>query len=303
MTKTKKFAKFEELVETFFVKVQGSQAYKVSRNVKLAGPDGDRQIDVLLEGTIGTIEIRTIIECKDYSGKVNVQKIDELHSKMQDVKAHKAVLVSAKGFSKTAIQKAHRLGIEVCTMSEALSEAWHPQIDLPISIEEVEPSFKFGFQAYLEADMKIDLENLTINEINLAETFYRKWNETEFSLLPLKSDQIAAFIGLAQPFAIKDVEGKVIPIKNLEMELNFKRRLFFGNLSTLPNTLIMEKIIKNDRTVLVDAGHLLRYREFFAEYDESQSLPNEQAILYKCFSKPIIERSSFLKNFQVAKVK
>lgn len=299
---TIKSNKFEELVELFFKKIDTSPDYSVHRNVKIAGPDGDRQIDILLEGKIGDLNIRTIIECKDYRGKVTVQKVDELHSKMVDVKAHKAVLVSYKGFSSTAIKKAHRLGIELCTIAEALSDSWAPRIDLPILIEEVTPRLSFNFHVYLEKETTINLEDIAINKISIAEAFHAHWNSISFPEALYTDKQIKDILRITPPYSIEDVHKRSINIQNLELSVVYKKTRYFGNLSTLPNTLILQKIITNDSTILIDANQFLNYRSIFAEYAEDQSLPNELAIKYSCYTKPIIEPQHIKQKFNLKKL-
>jgi hypothetical protein len=73
----------------------------------------------LIRTQVSSLSILTIVECKDVNKNLDVQYVDALHSKMQDVNANKAVLVARKGFSKTAIQKAKRVGITLCTAMEA----------------------------------------------------------------------------------------------------------------------------------------------------------------------------------------
>ena len=78
----------------------------------------------------------TIIECKDHVSKIPVKLIDELHSKMQDVNANKAVLVSRMGFTDGAKKKAKRLGISLCTAHSAAKEEWKFRLSIPIILIE-----------------------------------------------------------------------------------------------------------------------------------------------------------------------
>lgn len=85
--------KFEQLTAEIFKALTARNEFEsVSKNVKLPGPDGDREIDVLITGKVGPFAVKTIVEYKDYKKKVNVQVVDALHSKMVDVCANKAVL-------------------------------------------------------------------------------------------------------------------------------------------------------------------------------------------------------------------
>jgi Restriction endonuclease len=134
----------EVLVERIMgLLTQGESATSVERDVQVEGPDGSRQVDVLVHSRVGPLAIDTVIECKDYAGKVNVMAVDALHSKMQDLQANKAVLVARKGFSKTAAQKAARLGISLfrADMLDNVPGAVH---QVPVHIRQLrQAGFKF----------------------------------------------------------------------------------------------------------------------------------------------------------------
>ena len=59
---------FENLTAEIFEALRSNPQYEsVEKNVKVAGSDGDRQIDVLLRGKVGPFDNITIVECKDYN--------------------------------------------------------------------------------------------------------------------------------------------------------------------------------------------------------------------------------------------
>ena len=129
--------KFEHLAsEVFTILSKDNKHEKVEHNVMLGGPDGPRQIDVLISGSVGPFEVRTIVECKDYNKNVNVTALDALYSKLIDVNAQKAVLVARKGFSNGARKKAKRLGISLCTIHSMEHEKWKFDLEIPILITE-----------------------------------------------------------------------------------------------------------------------------------------------------------------------
>ena len=57
-----------------------------------------RQFDVTVRFKFGLHNYLTVIECKDYSSKVSVEKVDAFVTKARDVNANKAVLISSQGF-------------------------------------------------------------------------------------------------------------------------------------------------------------------------------------------------------------
>ncbi len=78
------------------------------------GPDGARELDVIVEGTVDGVMRRIQIECRDYNPKrrsIGIGHIDALDSKHRDLNIDVSLLCSNAGFTKDAIRKAKRLGI------------------------------------------------------------------------------------------------------------------------------------------------------------------------------------------------
>ena len=87
----------------------------VSQGKWVVGPDGRRELDVLIEGTAGGEPTKGIVECKDFNpkttGPVGIAYLDALDSKRRDLSATFALLCSNAGFTADAVRKAKRLGI------------------------------------------------------------------------------------------------------------------------------------------------------------------------------------------------
>ncbi len=77
-----------------------------------------RQFDVTVRFKFGLHSYLTVIECKDYSSKVSVDKVDAFVTKARDVNANKAVLISSRGFQSGCFPVAERHGIQLLVLSE-----------------------------------------------------------------------------------------------------------------------------------------------------------------------------------------
>lgn len=66
-----------------------------------------RQIDVLIEGEIAGYTIRIAVDCKYFTKKIDVKEVESFCSMVEDVEAHQGVLITQKGYSKAAINRAH----------------------------------------------------------------------------------------------------------------------------------------------------------------------------------------------------
>lgn len=82
---------------------------KVTHNATLPGvvSKRDRQIDVLVEGTLGGSDIRLVVECKRYATRtLKIGTVDAFAGKLQDVGAELGVLWSFSGFDVGATARA-----------------------------------------------------------------------------------------------------------------------------------------------------------------------------------------------------
>lgn len=67
----------------------------------------ERQIDIFIEGEIAGYEIKIVVDCKYFSKNIDVKKVESFCSMVEDVDAHQGVLITKKGYSKAAINRAY----------------------------------------------------------------------------------------------------------------------------------------------------------------------------------------------------
>lgn len=70
-----------------------------------------RQFDVVIRGTLGGHEVLGVIECKDWSRRVGPQTVESFITKTRDLNANLALIVSKRGFTTKALDKAKDYGI------------------------------------------------------------------------------------------------------------------------------------------------------------------------------------------------
>lgn len=75
-----------------------------------------RQFDVAIRGVFAGQQMLGIIECKDLSRKVGLPEVDAFITKSQDVNANFKILMSRRGFSKHALEKCKKHGIQAFSM-------------------------------------------------------------------------------------------------------------------------------------------------------------------------------------------
>jgi Restriction endonuclease len=267
---------FEILTKEIFEALVENPTYtKVEHNVKLPGKDGPRQIDVLLRAQVGSLKILTIIECKDKNKNLDVQYVDALHSKMQDVNAHNAVLVARKGFSKTALQKAKRVGITLCTAMETRSVLWDIGAQVPVVVTHVKPNkLEPHFRCSLEAGTQIDFKSVVmINDIYMPEYFRDSLIAGEIQFDETEKSQIWYPQNLGSSPYIRDVKGNRIDIKQLEIHFQMKFAYYFGYLHDLESTRALLNKTENTMHLMYKTEELFDYCINFSCFGDKGTLP------------------------------
>jgi hypothetical protein len=80
------------------------------------------QVLAMVGEKYGFYEYLLIVECKNYKYKVPVKDVESLRTKMQDVGADRAVMVTTVGYQAGAIETARAYNIELRTLAEEVSD-------------------------------------------------------------------------------------------------------------------------------------------------------------------------------------
>lgn len=87
----------------------------VTQGEWVTGPDGRRDRDVVVRGSVDGMTRTVLIECKDFdperTGRVGIHFVDALDSKRRDLDVDAALICSNAGFTADAVRKASRVGI------------------------------------------------------------------------------------------------------------------------------------------------------------------------------------------------
>lgn len=118
----------------------------------IEGPDGRRDTDVLVLGSLNGKPFSVLVECKDFhpkrAGRVGIGYVDALESKRRDLGMSFAMLCSNSGFAAPAIRKARRQKIGLVSLLKSgdplikaviLQEIYFPKVRL---IDTISVDFK-----------------------------------------------------------------------------------------------------------------------------------------------------------------
>lgn len=265
---------YEALVEQLIaalVSVDG--VHEVERDVRLEGLDGPRQIDVIVRTKVGPFELTMIVECKDTERVVAVGVIDEIDSKMRDVGANKAAVVARHGFSKTARQKANRLGISLL-LANQLNLVKDLPFQLPVHLRSFQlTGVGFTGSIDLKAGQEIDRNDLlALNGRDLLD-------EARKHVLSLPHDELEGTTHTWTPEPPD--EGWLLPtslgeiqVADLGLAFDLISHHRFGYLADLSSVLYMRDILQAEHRVLIPAECLVvEMFEAFARFDNADDLP------------------------------
>lgn len=122
-----------------------SPDHVVIHNDKING----RQIDVSIRAIVSGHEILIIVNTKNQTRRANINQVGELYAVMDDVKAHKGVIICNKGFTQGAKKFAKERGIDLCHIHDAESKDWKTELKFPVILEEVYPTLHFNYKLHL----------------------------------------------------------------------------------------------------------------------------------------------------------
>jgi len=93
------------LIEQEMSGISGVELLEILHNVKMKGLSGfEHQIDVAYRFRLWEIEILVIVECKQYRNRVGIDDLLEFRSRIEDLRAHKGILITSSGFQSGALE-------------------------------------------------------------------------------------------------------------------------------------------------------------------------------------------------------
>ena len=123
-----KNTEYELLVKDIFQTLaneESSTTISIQHNIKIVGISGqNHQIDVYYEFLFMGQKHKVIIECKNYSRRVSLDKLETFHSVLTDIGDVKGIFVSKNGFQEGAILYAKCYGIILKVLRHPTASDW-----------------------------------------------------------------------------------------------------------------------------------------------------------------------------------
>lgn len=172
---------FESVVENLEKSFSGSGT--VTRNERIMGKISGRkrQIDVCVRVKLAGEDIFFAVECKNWSRKVDVKGVESFIGLKRDVGAHLGIMVSSRGFTKSAYRLADALGIKLYRYEDTKRDGWFNGIETIMVVEawELTPTMLYlkrsdGTIEFLDSDRDLDFFDGSDQFLGTAATLVRK---------------------------------------------------------------------------------------------------------------------------------
>lgn len=116
---------FEEVIERIFRALEPGAKITSPGALPDRSMTEPREVDVLVQGRVCGQDLGVLmVECRDHKKPVSVGYVESVITKRNDVLADFSVIVSAKGFTRGATEKARAHGVELLTLERAETQDW-----------------------------------------------------------------------------------------------------------------------------------------------------------------------------------
>ena len=270
---------FERIVYDFVRMLSAKYpSTRVEQNIFLPSQLVDskkRQIDVLITSEIAGSRVLTIVECRDYKSKASLPLIDGLQSKMNEVGAQKAIMVTRRGFTGGAIRKAKRIGMTLSTLADAGEKLKNVGHEIPLLLTEYVPSgLEFSCRLFSEQDAAFSLDCFSV--IN-GKCVLDLWQQDVLFRASLKLDE-SELLTLQPPewqrfVFVEDNKGYPIRVENLRATYRLSAAYHFGYIQELPGTRSMVNLTEGHADVVFNLREVLQENiGGFARYDNVEDI-------------------------------
>lgn len=273
---------YETFVFELYQALNQDKRFKsVELDVKLIGPEGSRQIDVLLRYEVENKELLTFIECRDYANRLDIKHVEQFHSKLMDFKA-KGVLISRRGFSKAAKSKAKRVGITLCIASNVNEVLSSIDIEIPVVLTIVETSLSYtSFSIETKKTGSLVFSGLkeayTINGVYLTDVYRDEILAGKIQIPLVSSVNEWKPLSIEPPYtnqAIQYDDGEPITSSDISLGVKFTIRHYFGYLSEIPIIAAIHDIELQQAELFVKTEEIPNMNTYLTEYKLYEDIPN-----------------------------
>jgi restriction endonuclease len=229
------WAKYEELAHKIVEELMPHAVVTLDDHPYGHETETPRQIDVSAKWKDGENDYLLIVQVKDLSRPADINTVGTFRSVIQDVGAHKGVLICSGGFAKKARTYARKLGIGLYQLHDANSRDWALELTVPILWTTLNPEFRLSarFATSIAGQVRIHpkkgfpfSEDGGQTRTTISDYFANAWNDGTFDRTPGRHEKQVRN-GLDMPYfdyAGMEVWGKL----DFEFTYEVRRQSWLG---------------------------------------------------------------------------
>ncbi len=227
---------FELLVHA--IQAQIAPDAVVTHNVRLPGrlTGAQRQIDVLVSGSVGQFPVDIAIDCKDSASPVDVNTVESFVGLIQDTGVHKGVMVASNGFTKNAKARAKADQIDLYRPIDTGNHRWRPKsVRMPMLCDFRGVAMQITFSCSEPVPISIPEDFLTALDIydkahmllgKTLPTAMARWDAGEYPCEP--GEHVVPIF--SQPTTLMDNGFGAFVNVTLTVRLFVRQELFIGHI-------------------------------------------------------------------------
>lgn len=248
MTENPKWKRFEDLAA--HIQQSLSPEAAVTQNEHIFGKRSkrQRQIDITVRKKVGQYDLLIVIDCKDYKRPVDVKDVESFIGLTKDVGANKGAIISSKGFTKSAHNRAADAGIDLYTLVDAEAKEWQSYITGPVLLDlremtnadfvfsDVEPEACIEIQGKKFLTIYLYRENGEVID-SIHNLLNRKWQDR---LLPIEPGEYNN-LELVEGKVFLKAMNRLYPV-NVIANITVGKKLFFGQVPIVKGKALLDNV-------------------------------------------------------------
>lgn len=246
------------------------------RDVRLDGPDGIRQFDLVIEKEIPGLGAQQVaVECKDYKKRVGVELLDAFTSKIRDF-GMQGIFVNRAGYTKTAYRKAKRLGIQLLTLNDGPERLRSIGIRFPLLVIEMCPS-NIQVAPTFRSPPDGAIVDVTVVSGRRIDSFVSEWiveNPQAWN----SDGWIEVDVEVLKPWTIS-WNQRDLPLESLSVRIELATFHYFGFLDERESTSVLQDETTGARKYVYLQEDLFDYRTLLNRYDSRSAIPHEPVMV------------------------
>ncbi len=228
-----KWRRFEDLAAS--IQRELSPEARIEQNERVVGRRSgrSREIDIAVYQSVGQYELFIAIDCKDHRRKVNVKDVESFMGLVDDVGANQAAIVSQRGFTAAASQRAADGGIRCFRLIDTEESDWKSCLAIPAVARVLELStFRLCFSGQSEFALSPPAGELGLSPVlrsdgspigSVRDLLLGRWSSGEIPTTPGEHKGLS----LTDEETFMAGEGSLEPVR-LSVDVVVIEQRFFG---------------------------------------------------------------------------